>query len=100
MEEVAALPFSVWQADFADTHDVLAAYAHVLPSVPPHAVKWMNNLMKMVFERGEYNEEGKLEVPEELIEEAERKWLEKVVGKPNPDHRVRFHMFRNYSHIF
>lgn len=94
MEEVAALPFSVWQADFADTHDVLAAYAHVLPSVPPHAVKWMNNLMKMVFEGAKYNEEGKLEVPEELIEEGEIEWI--GAQHLNITNLVRFDNFSSF----
>ena len=43
--------------------------------------------MKMVFEEGRYNEEGKLEVPAELIEEGERELLENFLKR-----KVRFNL--------
>lgn len=74
----------------ADTRLVLAAYAHVLPSVPPpHTVKWMNKLMKMAFEGGEYNEKGQLVVSDKLIVESDKEWL--LERSIEPD--LRFHTF-------
>lgn len=46
----------------------MAAYAFIIPYVPPFAVEWMNELLQMVFEGCRYNEEGKLIVPDGIID--------------------------------